>query len=55
VVAAGCGNQCRYVIPSLDLVVVRFERPDRRRRNREILAPRVEGDSASPHENLPAG
>jgi CubicO group peptidase (beta-lactamase class C family) len=37
VVAAGSGNQRLYVIPSADLVVVRFGVPDREWRDREFL------------------
>jgi CubicO group peptidase (beta-lactamase class C family) len=55
VVAAGVGNQRLYVIPSLELVVVRFGRPDRRWLDREFLAPLVAIDSASPDGSVPAG
>jgi len=42
-VAAGVGNQRLYVIPSLDLVVVRFGELDRRWRDRAFLARLVDG------------
>ena len=42
-VAAGSDNQRMYVIPSLDLVVVRFGAFDRRWRDQTFLALLVEG------------
>ncbi len=48
VVAAGVGNQRLYVIPSLDLVAVRFGGVDRRWRDQEFLARLVDGTSAGP-------
>jgi CubicO group peptidase (beta-lactamase class C family) len=41
--AAGLGNQRLYVIPSRDLVVVRFGKRDRRWRDQEFLARLVDG------------
>jgi CubicO group peptidase (beta-lactamase class C family) len=48
VVAAGRGNQRLYVIPSADLVVVRFGDPDRGWRDREFLARLMRGRSDRP-------
>jgi hypothetical protein len=48
VVAAGSGNQRLYVIPSADLVAVRFGDPDRKWRDPDFLAQLMSGRTAAP-------
>jgi CubicO group peptidase (beta-lactamase class C family) len=54
VVATGSGNQRLYVIPSADLVAVRFGIPDREWRDREFLDQLVAGREAQPATPTPS-